>query len=149
MSEVLLSLLLWISQQSTFSHVPMDELPKLHVVDQPTLVEILFKGNLPASLTNDQYDHLLDSVQAVYNNDENSIYVSERVDLETPGGRAVLLHELVHYVQYATGVDQRVGCQNALEEDAYELQRTYMEERNLEPEFDRFTVMMRSACNLD
>jgi hypothetical protein len=148
MSEVLFSLILWISQQSTFTSVPMDQLPDVNIVDQPELVEILFKGNLPASLTTDQYDHLLDSVQAVYNNDENAVYVSERVDLASADGRAVLLHELVHYVQYATGVDQRVDCQNALEEDAYELQRVFMEERGLEPEFDRFTVMLRSTCNL-
>ncbi len=147
MSEILLSLMLWIGQQPGFAHVPPGGLPEVHIVDQPQLVEILFKGNLPASLPPEQYDQLLDSVQAVYNNDENSIFVSEHVDLASHYGRAVLLHELVHYVQYAMGEDRAVACQNALEEDAYELQRLYMEERGLDPGFDRFTIMMRSACN--
>jgi len=72
--------------------------------------------------------------------------LSTALDPNTAYGKSVLLHELVHFVQFETGVAETVECRNALEKDAYELQKIFMTGHDLQPEFNDFTVAMRSTC---
>ena len=46
----------------------------------------------------------------------------------------VLLHELVHFVQYHDGEYERAECKQALEIDAFELQDQWIDEQGIDPE---------------
>ncbi len=92
------------------------------------------------------HKNLLTSLQAVYTSDNNVIYLGEKVDPETEYGRAVLVHELVHFLQKKHNHHQYVVCMNELEKDAYLTQAKYMREKTLQPPFDKFTILIRSIC---
>ncbi len=146
MKEVIVSLLLWINAHSGMGYDPSLGLPDLERVSPEVLVTKRFKDDVPETLSAPGIDRLKVGLLAIYNNDNSTIYVSDHVDLDSARGHAVLLHELVHFVQFRQGHQSKVPCVNALEKDAYELQTAFMEGRGLVPEFDRFTVAVRSAC---
>lgn len=68
------------------------------------------------------------------------------VDLDTPAGQTVLLHELVHWVQDHNGDWLEAECIPALEYDAYMIHREWQTQMGLTPTPDEFTVVMRSQC---
>lgn len=55
------------------------------------------------------------------------MYILNSIDLESDKGKSILLHELVHYMQYQHGHDKDVTCKNELESLAYLLQVKYLE----------------------
>lgn len=144
MKETVFALLLWISQHSAFAPVP--DAPAVIQVDADTLVTLFFRHGVPASLSAVDRTDLKASLIAVYRDDSRTIYVSERVDLASAAGQAVLVHELVHFLQYEQGMEHTVPCTQALERDAYTIQAAYMSAHGLKPEFDNFTVAVRSMC---
>ena len=95
------------------------------------------------------YENLAQSLDAIYAFDSNMIYLGERVDYKTGYGRAVLVHELIHFLQNQYNHQEKVSCINALEKDAYTIQEQYMRANNMVPEFNKFTIMMRSICDQD
>jgi hypothetical protein len=147
MNETLLALILWINQNSAFDYDPELGLPQLEQVDQRALVIRLFKDKLPANLSERQLDALENSVMALYAHDLRTIVVGDRVDLASLQGRVVLVHELVHFMQYELGHDREAPCQQVLERDAYQIQHTYMRAHGLTPEEDPFTLAIRSSCS--
>ena len=62
----------------------------------------------------------------LYNFKEKTIYILETIDLNTEKGKAILLHELVHYIQYQSGKDKLVNCIKELEPKAYEIEEAYL-----------------------
>jgi hypothetical protein len=54
---------------------------------------------------------------------ETGQYMVDEYFIET-----VLVHELVHYLQYLNGVQHDVPCRNKLEKDAYSIQTQYVTE---------------------
>ncbi len=145
MKELLISLLVWLNANADFNYDPDLGLPNVEQVSVQELVVRRFKGS-PPKLSAEQLDQVKAGLLAIYDNDAKTVFVSDRVDLGSRQGRAVLLHELVHFAQYELGHDRQAQCVNALERDAYFLQADYMHDHGMEPGFDRFTVVVRSAC---
>ncbi len=145
MKELLFGLLMWLNGHSDFNYDPNLGLPNVEQIGVQELVVRRFKGD-PPKLSAEQLDQVKAGLLAIYDNDAKTVFVSERVDLDSQEGQAVLLHELVHFVQYELGHDRRAQCVNELERDAYFLQADYMREHGMRPGFDRFTVVVRSAC---
>jgi len=71
---------------------------------------------------------------------------AESVDLETPAGQAVLVHELVHWLQDYNGDADAAECVAAREYDAYMVHREWQKQMGLELYPDEFTIMTRSQC---
>lgn len=88
-----------------------------------------------------------------------ALYFSGRMYLPpewTPGTAyevSVLLHELVHHMQYEAGLFDTVRCGGELEPLAYEVQIAFLEAANLdamaELDTDEFTLRDRSMCAED
>ena len=73
-------------------------------------------------------------VEAFYDSDKKTIFVSDRIDLDTTYGQSVLLHELVHHVQYQMDLDGIACGYSFVEGDAYSVQAAYLKENGLDDE---------------
>jgi hypothetical protein len=146
MKEVLLGLLLWISQNTGIVYDGEGGLPEVKQVDSRTLAVTFFKGHIPAYLSPIDVQRMTEHIEALYHPDSNVIYVRRGVDLTTISGKGTLVHELVHFLQYQRGAERQVACVNALEKDAYRAQAAYMRQKGKEPEVDGFTILARSMC---
>lgn len=146
MKEALIVLLVWINHHSVFDYDPARGLPEVKTVEVNALIKGAFRGGVPAYVSGQELERMKKTLVAIYNHDERTVYVSAAFDLNAPFGKSVLLHELVHFVQFETGIAETAPCRNALEKDAYRLQKIFMAELGIQPQFDDFTVAMRSAC---
>ncbi len=138
MKELTIALLIWIS-----SHTPMtydgSHFPNVVTVPHERLVHILYKGDLPQGL-----DPEIVSVAGLYNFRDGNIYLLEDEDLTTIEGQAVLIHELVHYLQH--GIDKQVECMRELESAAYAAQAEFLAQHDQEAPFNDMHVLLVSAC---
>ena len=77
------------------------------------------------------------NVAGYYDHEQNLIVVSDTVTeymVEDHFYEVVLLHELVHYLQYYNGEYERAECKQALEIDAFDLQDKWIAEQGIDPE---------------
>lgn len=155
MEQLLVGLLLWISQNTTFDYQPEMGLPAVEQVSQMKLARLFVgegvtaQGYLSNNDKEEAYKEFATRLVAIYASDRNTIYLGVNADPKTAYGRAVLVHELVHFLQNKYNHHKDAPCLNALEKDAYTIQAKYMRAHNMEPEFDKFTILMRSLCDLD
>lgn len=81
--------------------------------------------------------------RGVYDYEARVIYLVGPWDPENPRQRSVLLHELVHDVQFT---NRSWACPNATEWEAYKLQEAWMAEQGLVAEFDWLQIWFWSKC---
>ena len=67
-------------------------------------------------------------IVAIYNNRLKEIMVPMWFDLDKLSHRSILLHELVHHLQYENEYDEEVMCKAELEKQAYDLQDLWLKE---------------------
>jgi hypothetical protein len=88
------------------------------------------------------------SLIAIYEDATQTIYLSDRWEGSSLADQSVLVHEMVHHLQYQAGI--RYACGGARERPAYLAQKKWLEinELSLEREFDvdMFTIVAMSAC---
>lgn len=78
---------------------------------------------------------------------ELTIYLPTEFDPQDPVGRSRLIHELVHYVQWANNKHQTT-CLGHLEVEAYELQDQWRLAHNLNASLDPFRkIMLEASCD--
>lgn len=125
--ENLMGLLVdWINQHTTFEH-HVDSLPKLVIADPNIIAEVAFGGKLPGNIDAESLN-----IMGLYNFNEKAIYLLDDIDLDTEEGKGILLHELVHYLQYEEGIDKNAECKNELEALAYMIEAKYLNKLNVE-----------------
>lgn len=148
MEALLLSLLLWINQNSTLQYDINQGLPKLKAASQMTLATVIIDDDatLAKEKNSRPFQNFINQLEAVYKHDEKTILISSKIDLESAYARSVIVHELVHFIQYQQKMNEKVACLNALERDAYELQARYMDRYDIPKNFDTTTVFIRSMC---
>lgn len=122
MKELIVSLLIFISQNSNLQY---DGTPHISVipVDSVTMTMIAHNGQLPRGR-----DHRDDSIVGLFHQDSQTVYLSEKLDLDSVYGRSVLVHELVHYLQHQNGLYASAICIQSLERLAYEMTNKYLEQ---------------------
>ena len=102
MEALLLSLLLWINQNSTFDYDITQGVPKLVQADQMTLAAFVVDD--PATLTEEKntpsFQNFINQLEAVYDPVRKTIMISSQIDLKSNYARSVIVHELVHFIQY-------------------------------------------------
>lgn len=140
MKELTLALLTWIGSHTSLTY-DGNVLPQIIRVDQHQLVRILYDGSLPQGLDIDRV-----TVEGLYNFRDGKIYLSSDTDLATTEGQAVLVHELIHYLQYQQGLDRSVPCMRALEPSAYAAQAEYLRQHGGQALFNEAQVFAVSTC---
>jgi hypothetical protein len=69
------------------------------------------------------------------------------IDIDSEKGRAVLLHKLVHFLQYERDQEKEAQCKNELEALAYVLEAKYLEEQDMKAGFSMNHVQRVSQCS--
>jgi Zn-dependent peptidase ImmA (M78 family) len=140
MKDIVVSLLLWISSNSSLVYDGTTT-PGVIKVDKHELVNEMYDGSPPFALN-------VNNVSAIglYNFNKGDIYLLDRIDLDTVEGRSVLLHELVHFLQYEHGIEKTVSCKRKLELLAYTLEKKYLISHNVSPYFDSRHIQRANTC---
>ena len=83
----------------------------------------------------------------LFQHDKDIIYIADTIDLESIYGQSILLHEVVHFMQFSNNLHKDVMCQRELERLAYELQRVYLIENHAIPPFSDMHILFKSMCD--
>lgn len=92
------------------------------------------------------------NIAGYYDHDVNIIVISNQITqhmVEDHFFEVVLIHELVHFVQYYDGEYERAECKQALEIDAFELQDKWIDQQGIDPEQknDPLFVVFVTMCD--
>lgn len=90
-------------------------------------------------------------IAGYYNDDTNEIYLRDKPTLHMSDDRfqeVVLVHELVHFLQYHDGTWKEVECKQELEIHAYEVQDAYVDLHGIDPKqkIDPLFGLLSSMC---
>lgn len=139
-NHLLSNLLTWINGHSSYSY-NLDEMPKVKRASTKEIAQVAFGKELPKALDLNTFQ-----IFGLYNFNEKAIYLHDSIDLDTEKGKAILLHELVHFLQYQHGEDKQVKCKNELESLAYLLEAKYLKDHNQHSGFNMNHVRKISQC---
>lgn len=111
----------WINSHSSFNH-DVSVIPDIRQVSSTEIAEIAFGGKLPQAVDPEKL-----KIYGLYNFNEGAVYILDSLDLNTEKGKGILLHELVHFLQYQYDKDEDVACKNELESLAYVLEARFLQ----------------------
>ena len=87
----------------------------------------------------------IEELWAYYNTRNQTIYLRQDFRQYDPWHQSILLHELLHHVQYHNKVEFQ--CINQMEEEAWPLQKQYLKEfHNIDWNYDQLWYLMISTC---
>ncbi len=140
--ELITGLLSWINAHSSFSF-DIHNIPKVKKVSAHDMARVAFGGRLPAAV-----DAKSLRIFGLYNFNEKTVYLLDSIDLDSKDGKGILLHELVHYLQYQTGLDNHARCKNELESLAYILEARFLESQHHRHNITQSHINKVSQCRV-
>jgi hypothetical protein len=140
--ELVSGLLGWINSHSSFEY-DIDKIPDIKKVSARQIAEVAFGGKLPKAVNPENLQ-----IFGLYNFNEGAVYLLDSIDLDTDEGKGILLHELVHYLQYQTGLDDNVNCKNELESLAYVLEAKFLEAHDHRHNISQSHIDKVSQCRV-
>ena len=136
MQDLMVILLTWIGAHSSYNVDLV--LPNISMTNSYNICAnygINNKGQCEAARLKGYYDKNL------------TIYLPNNFNPQDPVDRSRLVHELVHYVQWANN-KQKTTCLGHLEVEAYELQDQWRLTHNLTESLDPFRkIMLEASCD--
>ena len=119
------------------------KLPSIHIVSEKQVCNNVYVP--PRDVCN---------IAGYYDHDTNNIFITDKPIEYMVADRyheVVLVHELVHFLQYINGIYKTIKCKQALEQDAFMIQEKYVEENNIDPQNapDALFAMVASMCPRD
>jgi Zn-dependent peptidase ImmA (M78 family) len=130
----------WINDHTSYQY-EIDSLPEIKFSSTEEIAMVAFGKDLPKALD------LIANIKGLYNYKEGTVYLLNSIDIDSEKGRAVLLHELVHYLQYEHDQEKEAQCKNELEALAYVLEAKYLEEQDMKVGFSVNHVQRVSQCS--
>jgi len=140
--ELVSGLLGWINNHSSFEY-DIEKIPEVKKVSSKEIAMVAFGGALPKAVNPDNLQ-----IFGLYNFNEGAVYLLDSIDLDTDEGKGILLHELVHYLQYQTGMDDNVNCKNELESLAYVLEAKFLESHDHDHNISSSHIQKVSQCRV-
>lgn len=140
--ELVSGLLGWINEHSSFKY-DIEKIPEVKKVSSKEIAMVAFGGKLPKAVNPDNLQ-----IFGLYNFNEKAVYLLDSIDLDTDEGKGILLHELVHFLQYQTGMDDNVNCKNELESLAYVLEARFLESHNHDHNISSSHIKKVSQCRV-
>ena len=138
--ELIAGLLKWINSHSSFQH-DIENVPAVVKVSAMDMAKVAFGDKLPAAIDPEKLQ-----IYGLYNFNNESVYILDSLDLNSEKGRGVLLHELVHFLQYQYDQDESVKCKNELEALAYILEAQYLKSQQHEHKISMNHINKVSQC---
>ena len=137
MDLLIVAITMWLS---VISGLPMPpEHPNVRFLPSEVLSDMRY-GNVDAKRRRE--------VVAVYDDNRQTIYLSDAWSSRDPSDLSVLVHEIVHHLQNSMGL--KYECPAARERSAYEAQARWLRHfgRDLSTEFglDPLTLKITTSC---
>ena len=136
MTDLIFALLTWIGGQTGYNTTL--ELPNVVFTNKHNicaLYGISEKGRCEAAQLKGFYDKQL------------TIYLGLDFDINNPHHQSRMLHELIHYVQWANG-KHTTSCLGHLEVEAYDLQDKWRAGHALKPILSDFNrIILSASCD--
>jgi hypothetical protein len=128
-------LITWIVAQT---HWTIHETPPIRLIPYAELAEKY--GEKPTDF----------HVEALYSEQDRTVYLHDGWRADDLRDRSMLLHELVHHLQYLNHV--KVTCESEYEFQAFKLQAKWLSEQGLEypldlMDIDPFVLLMLGHCD--
>jgi hypothetical protein len=123
-NQIMLEMIDFITERSDYEYQGQP-LPWIEIRTQDELCRAVYTPESYAKLTScDVVGYYDNNLNTVFVSDDPGQYMVEEGFFET-----VLVHELVHYLQYLNGYDKKVACMAEMEKDAYRLHAEYVDYR--------------------
>ena len=151
MIELVMGLMIWISTQTGW---PVPEPPEIVYIESSQEMFLLSndchnKPNQPICSTyNPEHSNIL----GLYNNEIKTIFLEKDFWWASVRDQSILLHELVHHMQYTMNWGlYRKKCKGHIEKEAYDLQEKWLAIRGLElgPTIDLGPLMRHVLTQCD
>lgn len=141
MSPLLLALLAWIGSHTDYA-VPTvaEELPAVERLE-PLALARLVHPNAPEALLRSL--DILGSYDPT-REPHGTIFISAALNLDDEHTHAVLVHELVHFLQVRSGL--RYACPGQMEPEAYRVTRAWLAERGFPDPSDDMLILLAASC---
>ncbi len=139
--EVVAGLLSWINNHSAFNH-RIGDMPDIVKVSALDMAKVAFGKELPKAVDPDKL-----RIYGLYNFNERAVYILDSLDLTSEKGKGILLHELVHFLQYQYDLDENVQCKNELESLAYLLEAKYLQAHHYQHNISKKQINRVSRCS--
>lgn len=139
--ELLNVLLTWINCNSSFDY-RLNEMPRIKKVNVLQMKNLASGNELPASIT-PRTSH----IKGLYNFNSKTIFLLDSFDINKEEDRAILLHEVVHFLQFQYGDDNFFDCKQKLESFAYRLQAKYLYTKKQKIDITGQHIRQTSRCH--
>ena len=134
MTNEIAAILVWIAANSGYEVT--DSQPNVVMVEPYVLCQLYG--------VHEQKQCEMLKIKGIYNK-EFTIYLRNNFDINDVEDRSRLAHELVHWVQWQNGHNEKTHCMGKLEVEAYELQDKWRAQYGLAQKRDDFTMLMLEA----
>lgn len=138
--ELVAGLLGWVNNHSDFNH-NIEDMPDIVKISQLEMANVAFGGELPKAINPENLQ-----IYGLYNFNEGAVYILDSLDLDSHEGKSILLHELVHFLQYQYDQDENVKCKNELESLAYLLEAKYLQAHDQSNQISMDHIEKVSQC---
>ena len=138
--EMISAMIGWINSHSSFDH-DVSKVPEVKKVSATEIAEVAFGGTLPQAVDPEKLQ-----IYGLYNFNEGAVYLLDDLDLSSEKGKGILLHELVHYLQYQYDQDENVQCKNELESLAYILEAKFLQSHGHDHNISKAHIDRVSQC---
>lgn len=140
-NELLNVLLVWINCNSSFDY-RLNEMPRIKKVNEIQMKSLASGNELPASVV-----PITLRIKGLYNFHSKTIYLLDSFSINNEEDRAILLHEVVHFLQFQYGDDNFFDCKQKLESFAYRLQAKYLYHKNQKIDITGQHIRQASRCH--
>jgi len=118
-TELITNLLAWLDKQYIFPDTNVVH-PQIQFADAHTLCHTSLGDNYT------MHQISCKDIAGLYNNESKTIYINQSIDITTMTGKAVVLHELVHHLQFEFGYTNNMKNIQELEGLSYYLEKRYL-----------------------
>ena len=135
MKEILTALMIWLGANTAFD--TNHDIPKVLFLTQTQMEELYYP---------EDQEKMPNKLHGLYDRESDTIILSETWDRRDPWDLAVLLHEMVHYLQDMNKVE--FECTAQMERDAWPIQQKYLKQQHdFTWEYDGLWYMVVSTCS--
>lgn len=131
MESLLSTLLIWIAANSSYDTSGLPH-PEVQLMTAPEITEEYYSA-APERIPESGIDSRIRALYAPNDGSDGTIYLLHDGNVEEiyeyAELREILLHELVHHVQWQTGVADTWSCRNQGELEAYRLGALYLRQQ--------------------
>jgi hypothetical protein len=116
--QLVTHLLDWLDEQNVFTDKNIEH-PQINFVAASTLCR------MASGTKRIENQAACPDIIGLYNNETKTIYLNYKVDINSPSGQAILLHELVHHVQFSIAHPTHTLDRREIEAEAYALESKF------------------------